>query len=154
AWRASRIDLTKSLQERGEGVSARLGRNKLRSLLLVSEIALTFTLVIGAALLIRSFARVLQIDPGFQTERILTFQTNLDKTRYPEAHQLIDYQTAMLDRIRALPGAQFAAVTNSAPLSGSSSFRIISIVGGSPEEKPAREGAAIRVVSPDYFETL
>jgi putative ABC transport system permease protein len=154
AWQASRIDLTMSLQERSDGVSARLSRNKLRSLLLVSEIALTFTLVIGAALLIRSFARVLQIDPGFQTERILTFQTNLDKTRYPEAHQLIDYQTAMLDRIRALPGAQFAAVTNSTPLSGSSSFAIISIAGGSPEEKPAREGAAIRVVSPDYFETL
>jgi putative ABC transport system permease protein len=154
AWQASRNDLTISLQERGYGASARLGRNKLRSLLLVSEIALTFVLVIGAALLIRSFARVLQVDPGFQTERILTLQTNLDKTRYPQAHQLINYQMALLDRMRALPGAQSAAVTNALPLSGSSAFNTISITGRSPGEKPAREGAAIRIVSPDYFETL
>jgi putative ABC transport system permease protein len=154
AWQASRTDLTRSLQEHDSGASARLGRNKLRSLLLVSEIALTFTLVIGAALLIRSFARVLQIDPGFQTERILTFQTNLDKKRYLQAHQLIDYQTAMLDRMRALPGAQSAAVSNSNPLSGSSLFMTITIPGDSPGEKPTQEGPAVRAVSAGYFETL
>jgi putative ABC transport system permease protein len=154
AWQASRIDLIRSLQERGYGASARLSRNKLRSLLVVSEIALTFVLVIGAGLLTRSFVRVLQVDPGFQTERILTFQTNLDKTRYPQAHQLINYQTALLDRMRALPGVQSAAVTSALPLSGSSTSGVISITGRSPGEKPAREGAAIRCVSPDYFETL
>jgi putative ABC transport system permease protein len=153
AWRASRTDLTRSLQERGDGASAHLGRNKLRSLLLVSEIALTFTLVIGAALLIRSFARLLQTDPGFQTERILTFQTNLDKTRYPQAHQVIGYQTEMLNGLRVLPGAQSAATANAVPLRGGP-FRIISIIGGLPGEKPAREIAAISVVSPEYFETF
>jgi putative ABC transport system permease protein len=154
AWQASRPELTRLLQEHGYGASARLGRNKLRSLLLVSEIALTFALVIGAALLIRSFARMLQVDPGFQTERVLTLQTNLNKTRYPQAHQLINYQTALLDRMRAIPGAQSVAATNAVPLSGGGLFSLISITGRSPGESPAREGAAIRIVSPGYFETL
>ena len=154
AWQASRPDLTKSLQERGYGASARLGRNKLRSLLLVSEIALTFTLVIGAALFIRSFVRVLQVDPGFQTESILTFQTFLNKTRYPQAHQIINFQTALLDQMRALPGSQSVAATNALPLSGSGFFSAISITGQSPGENPARDGAATRIVSSGYFETL
>jgi len=154
AWQSSRPDLTKSLQERGYGASARLGRNKLRSLLLVSEIALTFTLVIGAALLIRSFVRVLQVDPGFQTERILTFQTFLNNTRYPQAHQIINYQTALLDRMRALPGSQSVAAINALPLSGGAFFNAISITGQSPGENPATDGAAIRIVTSGYFETL
>jgi putative ABC transport system permease protein len=154
AWQASRLDLTRSLQEHGYSASARLGRNKLRSLLLVSEIALTFTLVIGAALLIRSFARVLQVDPGFQTEHVLTFQTFLDETRYPKAHQLIQYQSAFLDQMQALPGSQSVAVTNALPLSGSSFFNGISIAGQSPGDNPTKTVAAIRIVSSGYFETL
>jgi putative ABC transport system permease protein len=154
AWQASRLDLTKSLQERGYGASARLLRNKLRSLLLVSEIALSFTLVIGAALLIRSFVRVLQADPGFQTERILTFQTFLDKNHYPQAHQLINYQTTFLDQLRALQGTQSVAVTSALPLSDNSFFNGISITGQSPGENPVRDTAAIRIVSSGYFETL
>ncbi|MGE0128683.1 MAG: ADOP family duplicated permease [Blastocatellales bacterium] len=154
AWQASRLDLTKALQERGYGASARFGRDKLRGLLLVSEIALTFTLVIGAALLIRSFTRLLQVDAGFQTERILTFQTDLDKTRYPQAHQLLTYQTEMLNRMRALPDAQSAAVTNTLPLSGSALNMRISIPARPPTASATKDGVGTRAISADYFNAL
>jgi putative ABC transport system permease protein len=154
AWQGARLDLTKPLQERGYGASARFGRNKLRGLLLVSEIALTFVLVIGAALLIRSFARLLQVEPGFQTERVLTFQTDLDKTRYPQAHQLITYQEEMLNRMRALPGVESAAVTNNLPLGGSALNTIISIPARSPEAPATKDGVGTRAISADYFGAL
>jgi predicted permease len=154
AWQASRVDLTKKLQERGYGSSARLGRNRLRSLMLVSEIALTFVLVIGASLLIRSFVRLLQVESGFQTERILTFQTDLDQTRYPQAHQLIDYQTELLNRMRALPGVGSVAATNSLPLSGYGLNRLISIPGRSPGAAPVNQGVGVRIISPGYFSTF
>jgi putative ABC transport system permease protein len=153
AWRATRPELIRPLQERGFGAPARLGRNKLRALLLISEIALTFTLVVGAALLIRSFARLLQVETGFQTDHLLTFRVDLDKTRYPQGRQLATYQTELLGRLRALPGAQSAAVANVLPLNGAS-YTIISIPGQSPGAAPIRAGVGTSVISAGYFETL
>jgi putative ABC transport system permease protein len=154
AWQATRIDLTNQLQDRGYGASARFSRNKLRSLLLVSEIALTLVLVIGAGLLIRSFARLLRVDTGFQTGHILTFETNLDKARYPQPHQIIDFQSELLNRMRAIPGVQSAAVANTLPLAGGGLYGQISIPGRSPGAPTVNEGAAIRMISPDYFSAL
>jgi putative ABC transport system permease protein len=154
AWQATRIDLNNQLQDRGYGASARFSRNKLRGLLLVLEIAMTLVLVVGAGLLIRSFARLLQVDTGFQTERVLTFETNLDKTRYPQTHQVIEYQSELLNKIRAIPGVQSAAVTNSLPLTPGGLYTQIKIPGRSPGESSVREGAGIRAISHDFFKAL
>jgi len=151
AWRASRLDLTKPLQERGSGLSP---RSRLRGTLLVAQIALTCVLVIGAALLIRSLTRLLAVDPGFQPERLLTLRTNLDAQRYPQTSQLLDYQTRFLDRLRALPGVQSAAASNAPPFGGISSQTAIRIPGRMAGEPESRQAAAYRIVSPDYFQTL
>ncbi|MBO0858443.1 MAG: ABC transporter permease [Chloracidobacterium sp.] len=154
AWQATRINLADQLQDRGYGASARFSRNKLRSLLLVSEVAMTLVLVIGAGLLIRSFARLLQVDTGFQTEHILTFETNLDKNRYQQSRQIIDFQSELLNRMRAIPGAQSAAVTNSLPLNAGGLYTRITISGRSPGAPMVKESAAIRMISSDYFGAL
>lgn len=154
AWQATRLDLTKPLQERNAGASARLSRNKPRSLLLISEIALCFVLVIGAALMVRSFVRLLQVELGFETKNILTLRTNLDRVRYSQSHQIIAYQSELLNRIRALPGVMSVAITNALPLSGTSAKGVIHILGKGSIETKKPTPAALRVVSPDYFATM
>jgi putative ABC transport system permease protein len=154
ALAATRLDLTKPLQERNVGSSARLSRNKPRSLLLISEIALCFALLIGAALMIRSFQRLLQVELGFETKNILTLRASLDRGRYPQAHQIVAYQSELLNRIRALPGVTSGAVTNALPLGGTSVKGVIHILskGSIASKDPAP--AALRVVSHDYLATM
>jgi putative ABC transport system permease protein len=154
AWHASRLDLMKPLQERSAGASARWNRNKSRSLLLVGQLALTCALVIGAALLIRSLSRLLAVDPGFQPERLLTLRTKLDAKRYPLASQMLDYQTELLNRLRALPGVQAAAAANALPFGGNGLETAIRFQRRGSSEPEALGGVSIRIVSPDYFRTL
>jgi putative ABC transport system permease protein len=146
AWQASRLDLSRPLQERSAGASGRL--------LLVAQLALTCVLVIGATLLIRSLSRLLAVDPGFQTERLLTLHTNLDAKRYPTPSQLIDYQTRFIDGLRSLPGVQSAAASNGMPFGESSIWTFIRIPGRETGEAESVEGIFIHTVSPDYFQTL
>jgi putative ABC transport system permease protein len=141
AWQATSTSLSRQLRPH---------RSRLRNGLLVWEIALTFLLVIGAGLLIRSFARLLAVDPGMETERILTVSTDLWKTRYPQAHQIVSYQEEFLRRIRATPGVKSAAVTNALPLTGNSFNNSIYVAG----RRDTMTGCGIRPVSPDYFRTL
>lgn len=141
AWQASSPNLSRQL---------RPGGSRFRSVLLVSEIALTFVLVVGAGLLIRSFARLLAVDPGVETESILTLSTNLWKTRYPQAHQIVAYQEELLRRIRAVPGVKSAAVTNALPLTARS-FNTNMYVAG---RRNTHRDCAIRPVNPDYFRTM
>jgi putative ABC transport system permease protein len=154
AWQAARVNLTKAMQERSSGGSARWSRNKSRSLLLVTQLALTCVLVIGAALLIRSFSRLLAVDPGFHRERMLMLQTNLDAAHYPQAHQLLAYQTELLTRMRELPGVEVAAAASTVPMGGVSSNSVIKVAGSAAGEPESFEAVALRVVTPDYFRAL
>ena len=154
AWVVTRLDLTGPLQERNVGSSARLSRNKPRSLLLISEIALCFALLIGAALMVRSFMRLLQVELGFETRNILTLRASFDLVRYPQANQIVAYQSELRNRIRALPGVASAAVTNALPLGGTSAKGVIHILSKGSVEKKKPAPAALRVVSPDYFATM
>jgi putative ABC transport system permease protein len=141
AWQASNPNLSRQL---------RPGSSRFRSVLLVSEIALTFVLVIGAGLLIRSFARLLAVDPGVETESILTVSTNLWKPRYPQGHQILAYQEELLRRIRAVPGVKSAALTNALPLTARNFNNNIYVAG----RRNTHRDCAIRPVSPDYFRTM
>jgi putative ABC transport system permease protein len=154
AWQSTRLDVARPLQERIVSVPARLNHNRARSLLLVLEIALSFVLTIGAALMVRSFMRLIQVELGFETDNILTLRTNLDQTRYLQFSQIVAYQSELLNRIRTHPGVVSVAATNALPLGGTSIKSIIQITGQKSNESGTRESAAIRVVSSDYFATL
>ena len=128
----------------------RLGGGKSHSLLLVAEIAGAFVLLVGTTLMIRSFTRLLSVDPGFQPEQVLTSRTNLAESRYPQALQLVSYQAEMLSRLQTLSGVKSVGLINNLPLAekGFNCFLF------NPKRPQERLISNLSVASPDYFSTM
>jgi putative ABC transport system permease protein len=146
ALRASRPNLVEGLKEGDRGASGR--RQGLRSLLVVGEIAMTLTLLVSAGLLIQSFRRVLQVDPGFKAENLLTMQVSVNN---PNGQQVANFFEELQRRVRNLPGVKSVAVSNGLPFGGANHPGFI--VEGRPIEDS--KGFGIRyTVSPDYFRTM
>ena len=116
ALQASRPNLTEGLKEGERGSSGR--RQRLRSALVVGEIALTLTLLVGAGLLIQSFRRVLQVDPGFKAQNLLTMQVSVNN---PDGQQVANFFEQLQQNVRSLPGVKSVAVSNGIPF-GSTNF--------------------------------
>jgi putative ABC transport system permease protein len=141
----------------GRAVGARGRRAKrLRTALVVAEIALTVVLLAGAGLLLRSYTAVLAVDPGFDADGVLLVDTPLSSSRYPTAAVRDAFYQRVLERVRALPGVQSAGYTNFAPLVIKGG-RSVTFVEGRP--RPDQEGlfrtvAQNRGVSPGYLETI
>ena len=124
-----------------------------RKALVVSEVALSLVLLIGG-LMIRSFWKLQQVDPGFDTSNALTMSVMLTPTRYAEPHQQLAFYDRVLDQIRAVPGVASVGVTTTIPLAGGGSTQPFSIEGrptGSIAEQPM---AQTRYISPDYFRAI
>ena len=109
AIRASKIDLNHALKETERGAVSG-SRRRSQSFLVVSEFALTLVLLVGAGLFLRSFVRLLQTDPGFNTQRVLAFDLSFSKTKYPKAGDQQRFLKELNDRIGALPGVEAVAV--------------------------------------------
>jgi len=129
---------------------------RLRTALIVAEIALTVVLLAGAGLLLRSYAAVLAVDPGFKAEGLLLAETVLPIPRYPDAPDRDAFYKRVLENVRALPGVESAGYTNYAPLMFMGGRALVLVEG-----RPRPEGSAIaqnivanRSASPGYFETL
>jgi putative ABC transport system permease protein len=153
AVRASRPDLHEDLKDGGRGTSSGASRNRLRSALVVGELALSVVLLVGAMLMMRSFLAMQGADPGFDPKQILTMRVSLAGSGYAEAAQRTAFVTRLVDAVESLPGIERAAVVNYAPLSGSSSSTLIAVEGREypPGERPS---AAYRPVTDEYFRTL
>ncbi|HKP86351.1 MAG TPA: ABC transporter permease [Blastocatellia bacterium] len=153
ALQASRPDLTLALKEGGKS-SAGTQRARLRSLLIVSEIALALILLIGAGLMIKSLGRLLEVNPGFDTKNLLTFKLSLFAKRYSEAPAAIAFHDELLARIERLPGVKGAATTDLLPLSGGGNTGSF-LVEGQPAPSPGDKNEGnLRTVSPDYFSVM
>ena len=129
---------------------------RLRTTLVVAEIALTVVLLAGAGLLLRSYAAVLAVDPGFEAEGQLLVDTPLAPSRYPTPAERDAFYHSVLERVRALPGVESAGYTNFAPLVIKGG-RSVTFVEGRPrpsQEELFRTVAQNRGVSPGYLETL
>lgn len=148
AFQASRLNLTETLKEGDRGSSG--GRQRLRSVLVVAEVALTLTLLVGAALLIQSFRRVLQVDPGFQAENLLTMQVSVNN---PDGQQVSNFFKQLQDNVRRLPGVKSVAVSNGLPL-GVANNPIFLVIGRPLPEKGKEPGGTRYTVSNDYFQTM
>jgi putative ABC transport system permease protein len=132
------------------GARGRLARN----LLILGEVAIALVLLVGAGLLLRSFARLRAVDPGFRTERVLTAELVLPDQKYEERERQILFTRELLDRLRALPGVESADTVFPLPLSGQG-FVLAFAVQGRPEPPPgATPSANIRLVTPSFFQTL
>jgi len=112
----SRADLYDALKDGGRGSTR--GRQMTRRALVIAEIALALVLLVGAGLLIRSFQRVLDVDPGFTPQQTLTFRLALPATTYPDAGAWATFYRRTLERGRALPGVEAAGAISSLPMSG------------------------------------
>jgi putative ABC transport system permease protein len=151
ALQASKINFSEALKEGARG-GAGLLRRRLRGFLVVGEVALALVLLIGAGLLIRSFARLTEVDPGFDPRRILMMNVWPQPPKYTNS-QANAFHQRTLERVRALPGVEAAAMVHPAPLSGESRSASFGIEGRpSPTEEPFNAG--LRIISPDFFKTF
>ncbi len=154
AFSASRIDLNESLKAASRTLAG-ARQNTLRNALVICQISLALLLLTGAGLLIRSFQQLLHVDPGFQSNNVLTMELRLPQSRYEKDVQLAAFETQLLDRIRALSGVVYAGAVNSLPIAG---FQGISraAIDGRPPAKSMADAMMVeqRVVSPDYFAAL
>lgn len=117
AWQIVRSDLRETLNEANRGTSATVGSRRLRSVLVVSELALAVLLLVGAGLLIRSFGRLLSVSPGFQPQHLMTMELTLPEKAYPDGAPVASFYAQLLDRVREIPGVQSAGAVSEIPLS-------------------------------------
>jgi putative ABC transport system permease protein len=152
AWQASKPDLNDALKEGGRHSSS--GSRRLRSLLVISEVALSLVLLIGAGLMFRSFLAMLKTNPGFNPDGVLTMNLNLPVAKYKDEGARAAFFTDLVQKVKTVPGVQSAAVVNYLPLGGSNSSDGF-LVEGQPEPQPGKENIGrYRVCTPDYFQTM
>ena len=152
AFQAARSDLQTLLKEGGRA-AAPGGHSRLRAALVVTEVALSLVLLIGAGLLIKSFWRLQQVDTGLRAEQLLTLQLFPPASAYPTDRRVASFYESLLQRVRSLPGVKDAAVADAVPL-GDRSGGTVMETEGRPVEASAANSAGWRVVSPEYFRTM
>jgi putative ABC transport system permease protein len=140
---------------KGSGrASAGVNRNRLRSALVIGEVALSLVLLIGAGLMIRSFANLNQVDPGFDSARTLTMGVTLLRNKYTDDERVASFYSQLLERAVATPGVESVGAISGLPLSGSSVNLGFTIEGRSPAAREAQPITEYRIVTPRYFESM
>ncbi|MEO6723823.1 MAG: ABC transporter permease [Blastocatellia bacterium] len=154
ALRFSRPDLNEALKEGGRSAGANLGRSRLRSALVVSQVALAIVLLTGAGLMVRSFVNTLRVDPGFDPKNLLTLEYRVPRNKYPEPKQQQQFHEQVVARIQSLPGVESAALVMSVPHGAG-----IGVVGFVlPDRATPSEGqeprAQVNRTDANYFRTM
>jgi putative ABC transport system permease protein len=154
AWHGTKMDLNNALKEGGRSASESASARRVRSFLVVTEVALAMMLLIGAGLLIRSFVQLQQVRPGFNAEQLLTMQVPLPRAKYSEPAQVLSFYDRLLARVSAVPGVRSAAVSSSLPPNGlqvSDTFNLEGVLSAEDAKSPL---ASVLFTSPGYFRTL
>jgi putative ABC transport system permease protein len=154
AFQATRGDLVSSLKEGGKGALASRRAGRMREVLVVTEIALAVMLLAGAGLLMRSFARLQSVNPGFRAAQSLTFRTALPAAAYRGEPERASFYQRALERVTALPGVTSAGAISALPLSGSSFGFTFEIEGDAPPRPGEEPAMQTRVVTPDFFKAM
>ena len=152
ALQSSKLDLNEALKEGGRQTSIGAG-HRLRSAMVVTEIALAVVLLVGAGLMMKSLFRLLQTNVGFKTENVLTAFVILPPSKYNDTKKQINFNDQLRERVQSLPGVSGAGTVNILPVNGGNTTRFF--VDGDPIPAPGQEiEANIRTVSDDYFTAL
>jgi putative ABC transport system permease protein len=154
ALQSARPNLNETLRDSGaRGASAGRSRQRLRSGLVIGEVALSLVLLVGAALLIRSFLGMQRVKPGFDPSNLLTMRVTMTGPTYDSTYKRLAFWDRFLTQLNAQPGIVSAAITNNIPLGGSNNNNFFSVEG---QETPLGQEPLleIRWVSPRYLETL
>jgi putative ABC transport system permease protein len=154
ALASSRANVSASLREGSRGAADGVRRRRVRGALVVSEFAMALVLLVGAGLVLRSFAALLAVDPGFDARNVLSMQVSLRGTASGDPARRTVFFRELLDRVRALPGVETASAINHLPLHGDA-WNFPFAIEGRPLAAPGRgDDAMFRVVRPDYFRTM
>jgi putative ABC transport system permease protein len=153
AIKAYRLDLVNTLKEGGAMATSQGLERHVRRAMIVLQIALAMVLLIGAGLTVRSFQRLLNVDPGFAVDGTLVSTVALAETTYAEEHQQNAFYRLLLDEVRSLPGMTKAALTTSAPFSRRG-FKEGFIIVGKPVPNDQPNLGLLDGVSTGYFETM
>ena len=153
ALQLSKTNVNQTLRDEGRGSTGGHRRMQLRGVLVVLQVALSLMLLIGAGLLVRSFSRLLRVDPGFDPQNVLTMNVSLPTVKYADAQKQTTFFDDLLRRVSALPGVRQAAISAALPLSWK---RITPVLPeGQPEVPlPQRPFVDIEAISPQWFQTL
>jgi putative ABC transport system permease protein len=161
ALASAKPELTEALKEGGRGSTTGSRRNRIRNSLVVAEIALALVLLVGAGLLLKSFARLQNVNPGFNAHNVLTMEISLPQLKYPSSgpsylggESTTAFFAETYRRIGQLPGVEACASTAILPLSGTNADSSFSIEGRDVNSKEPGPDEEIRTVSPDYFRVL
>ena len=151
---SSRPELTEALKEGGRSSTVGTRRNSLRNGLVIAEVALALVLLSGAGLLIKSFARLQNVNPGFNPRNALTFEVSLPKIQYPDDASVVRFNNDAQRRVAALPGVQAAGFSTILPLAGTNSDWSFAIEGRPSDNNSPSPDEEKRQVSPDYFRAI
>src|SRR5271170_7460928 len=156
AFAASRTDVNHSLKEGERGALTSHRRNTIRSLLIVSELALALVLLTGAGLLLKSLYHLIEVNPGFQPENVLTATFDLPNSKYADASQQAAFLDQLLQRVNSVPGVEAAGLTDTLPLFGGPNALIMGVqVKGEPPPEPQKSPVITVIgVSPGYFNAM
>jgi putative ABC transport system permease protein len=152
ALQTSRAEMADSLKEGGRALGS--VRNRARSFLVVSEVALSLLLLVGAGLMINSFIRLSSLNPGFNPEKVLTMMLNLPGSKYREPHQQVAFMQQVTSGLSEIPGVESAGIVNSLPFGGGFGSRYFQIEGRPPQPPGQGLNANFNLSGPGYFRTL
>jgi putative ABC transport system permease protein len=154
ALASAKPELTEALKQGGRGSTTGRRRNRVRNALVISEVALALVLLVGAGLLLKSFARLQNVDPGFDSRNVLTMEVSLPVAKYARGKPVADFYAEMIRRVQALPGVDATAATSILPLSGTNSDSSFAIEGRDPMQDKVYPDEEIRSVTANYFKVL
>src|SRR3984893_9992325 len=153
AFRLTKPDVNEALKQGGR-TGSESGAGRIRNLLVVSEVALSLILLIGAGLMIRSLWLLRSVDPGFDPSNVITMTIAVPRTKYASPLQQIQFFDAALSRVEALPGVQSAGVIDDLPLNGNGSHQPIAIEGRPVVPMSEQPEVDVRLISPGYLPSL
>ena len=153
ALRLAGADPAEALKSGGRTATATRGAARRRGLFIASQIALSTMLLVGTGLFLRSFVQVLGVDRGFETQRLLALDVALPRTKYSSGDLRTQYHDRVIAELAALPGVASAAVATALPLEGEAQTDMLSLEND-PRPAAERPVGGIRLVSPQYFETM
>ena len=153
AWQATRLSAAQVLAAENRSVIGRGGR--LRSLLVVGEVAIAVLLLFGGGLLLRTLLAIERVDRGYRAQQVLTMLVDPLDSDYPTAASLLQFLDAVKEEVKAVPRVGGVAWTSAVPLGRSYDYEtLFEVVGDPPIDENRRPRAGYQIVSPDYFEVL
>jgi putative ABC transport system permease protein len=154
AMQTSKPDVSDWLKEGSRGLVSGSRNRRLRSLLIISEVAISLVLLVGAGLMIRSFEKLQSVDTGFEHDKIVTAQLSLPAAKYREQRQWVAFYRESVERLMQIPGVESAGMVSHLPLSGEDAAFSFEIEGQTRSSADQPPWAKIRAATPNYFRAM